>query len=104
MTSFLKSKLKGSSKTTPSVSNQSSFSDPVVTDDEFHDASEEVSRMRSAMKSLLSSSATPIVYLSLLMSYVSCPCACCQFVHVVLLTRVQDSVSHIESTCLHSKG
>lgn len=45
MASYLKSKLKGSSKTTPSVSNQSSFSDPVLTDDEFHDASEEVSCM-----------------------------------------------------------
>ena len=45
MASFLKSKLKGSSKTTPSVSNQSSFSDPALTDDEFHDASEEVSCM-----------------------------------------------------------
>lgn len=39
MASFLKNKLKGSSKTTPPVSNQSSFSE--VTDDEFHDASEE---------------------------------------------------------------
>ncbi len=40
MASFLKSKLKGSSKSTPPVSNQSSFSE--ATDDDFHDASEEV--------------------------------------------------------------
>lgn len=40
MTSFLKSKLKGSTKSTPPVSNQSSFSE--TNDDDFHDASEEV--------------------------------------------------------------
>jgi len=40
MTSFLRSKLKGSTKSTPPVSNQSSFSE--ANDDDFHDASEEV--------------------------------------------------------------
>ena len=58
MASFLKSKLKGSSKSTPPVSNQSSFSDPVQADDEFHDASEEVSCMHTSFNSLFSPSAT----------------------------------------------
>lgn len=40
MTSFLRSKLKGSTKSTPPVSNQSSFSE--ANDEDFQDASDEV--------------------------------------------------------------
>ena len=43
MATYLKNKLKGSSKPTPSVT-QSSVADAVLSDDEFHDASEEVRR------------------------------------------------------------